>query len=48
VQLGRLAISALIASLDGRSQVADTILPTALEIRGTTGPPVEASAVWTA
>ena len=48
VQLGRLAIAALIASLDGRSQVADTILPTALEIRGTTGPPVEASAVWTA
>lgn len=40
VQLGRLAIAALIAGLDGGPAVADACLPTALEIRGTTGPPV--------
>ncbi len=39
VELGRLAIGALIAGLNGRGPVADAILPTALEIRATTGAP---------
>lgn len=40
VELGRLAIAALVASIEGRPAEADVTLPTSLEIRGTTGPPV--------
>lgn len=39
VQLGRLAIAALIAGLNGRAAVADASLPVTLEVRATTGPP---------
>lgn len=40
VQLGRLAIAALVASIEGRSNPTDITLPTSLEIRSTTGRPM--------
>lgn len=39
VELGRLAIRALVASIEGRPAEVDITLPTSLEIRGTTGRP---------
>lgn len=39
LQLGRLAIAALVAKIEGQANSPDITLPTSLEIRGTTGRP---------